>query len=40
MCLEISGGMLKKCPLVEYHMPGATERKFMPAPVAQLPVQT
>ena len=25
-------------PTVEYHMPGATERKYMTAPVAQLPV--
>ena len=28
----------EKMPTVEYHMPGATERKYMTAPVAQLPV--
>ena len=28
----------EKMPTVEYHMPGATERKYMPGPVAQLPV--
>jgi hypothetical protein len=26
----------EKMPTVEYHMPGATERKYMPGPVAQL----
>jgi len=26
----------EKMPTVEYHMPGATERKYMPSPVAQL----
>jgi hypothetical protein len=28
----------EKMPTIEYHMPGATERKYMPGPVAQLPV--
>ena len=28
----------EKMPTVEYHMPGATERKYMTGPVAQLPV--
>ena len=28
----------EKMPTMEYHMPGATERKYMPGPVAQLPV--
>lgn len=28
----------EKMPTVEYHMPGATERKYMPGPVAELPV--
>ena len=28
----------EKMPTVEYHMPGATERKYMSGPVAQLPV--
>jgi hypothetical protein len=28
----------EKMATVEYHMPGATERKYMPGPVAQLPV--
>jgi hypothetical protein len=28
----------EKMPTVEYHMPGATERKYMPGPVANLPV--
>ena len=28
----------EKMPTVEYHMPGATERKYMPGPVARLPV--
>jgi hypothetical protein len=27
----------EKMPTVEYHMPGATERKYMTGPVAQLP---
>ena len=28
----------EKMPTMEYHMPGATERKYMSGPVAQLPV--
>ena len=28
----------EKIPTVEYHMPGATERKYMPGPVGNLPV--
>ena len=28
----------EKMPTVEYHMLGATERKYMPGPVAQLPI--
>jgi hypothetical protein len=28
----------EKMPTVEYHMPGATERKYMPGPLATLPV--
>jgi hypothetical protein len=28
----------EKMPTMEYHMPGATERKYMSAPIAQLPV--
>ena len=28
----------EKMPTMEYHMPGATERKYMTAPLAQLPV--
>jgi len=28
----------EKMPTVEYHMPGATERKYMPGPIANLPV--
>ena len=28
----------EKMPTVEYHMPGATERKYMPGPVATLPI--
>lgn len=28
----------EKMPTVEYHMPGATERKYMPGPVSNLPV--
>ena len=28
----------EKMPTVEYHMPGATERKYMPGPVGNLPV--
>jgi hypothetical protein len=30
----------EKMPTVEYHMPGATERKYMPAPVANLLADT
>jgi len=30
----------EKMPTMEYHMPGATERKYMTAPVALLPVTT